>query len=120
MNMKLMAKLTSGAAVALALALMTGSLQAVQINGGISFAGDYRPVDGVGNVVADLTQASFLKFGPDAVAGIGPSYVVQANGDFGSIPAFSVATIASPIAVNPIGAPPATPIWSVGGFALTL
>src|ERR1051326_4434992 len=112
MKTKLIPKLITSAAVSAA--LVTLPARAIQINGGISFAGDYRPVDGVGNVVADLTQASFLKFGPDAVAGIGPSYVVQANGDFGSIPAFSVATIASPIAVNPIGAPPATPIWSVG------
>lgn len=118
MNDRLITKLTTGAAVAIA--LVTSNVQAIQINGGISFAGDYRPVDGVGSLVSDLTLASFLKFGPDAVAGIGPTFVVQTSGDFTSVPVGSVAAIASPIAVNPVGAPPVGAMWSVGGFALTL
>jgi hypothetical protein len=118
MNIRLIAKLTTGAAVAVA--LMASNVQAAKINGGISFAGDFRPVDGSGTVVSDLTTAAFLKFGPDPIAGIGPSFVTAANGDFSSIAAGSVAAIASPIAVNPAGTLPGSPIWSVGGFSLTL
>jgi hypothetical protein len=117
MNTKWIVKLTTRTAVALA--LMTGYVKAVQINGGISFAGDYRPVNGVGAVVTDLTLATAMKFGPDAILGIGKTVVVQTSGDFSSVPISSTATIASPLAVNP-PVLPAGAIWSVGGFSLTL
>jgi hypothetical protein len=118
MNSRLIAKLTTRAAVAVA--LMTAQVQAVQITGGISFGGDYLPVNAANAVVSDLTLATALKFGPDAGAGIGSTFVVSTSGDFASVPSGSVATIASPIAVNPAGALPAGAVWSVGGFSLTL
>jgi hypothetical protein len=116
MTTKLIAILTAGAAVAVA--LLAVSVNAAQINGGISFAGDYRPVDAANNVVSDLTLASWIRFGPDGI--IGPTVVTAGAGDFSSVPASSTAVIASPLAVNPAGILPSGALWSVGGFSLTL
>jgi len=86
-------------------------LHAAQINGGISFGGSYVPKDNSDNVISDLTVAA--KLIPTG------NVVIQVNGDFSSIPAFTPTTSAAELDINPPTVP-VGPVWSVGGFSLTL
>ena len=72
MSTKLITKLTVSAA--LALALIPTQLKAAQINGGISFAGAFTPVDSSGNAVCDFCTAQKLNFSSIVVRDV--------NGDF--------------------------------------
>ena len=105
--------------MAVGLALLPLS-RAAQISGAISFGGDYRPVDGGGAVVTDLTIADKLIFAPNpSYPGLGPTIVVQRNGDFSSVPIASIVTMTPSIEINP-AVPPVGALWSVGGFSLTI
>ena len=66
-------KLAALALSLIAAAAVPSPLIAAQITGGISFAGDYNPVDINGNVVSDLTLADKMLFGPSG--SIGPTTV---------------------------------------------
>jgi hypothetical protein len=77
---------------------------AVPITGGISFVGGYTPNN------PDLSAATSVTFGP--------TFVFGANGAFSSL-FLAPVSMYSPLAINPT-ALPAGPLWSVGGFALTL
>jgi hypothetical protein len=91
--------------ILLALSLGTAA-HALPITGSIGFTGPYTANND------NLTLATTLTFGTVEVTGVH-------DGDFSGIATGTVATTPAFLSVNPTVLP-ATPIWEVGGFALTL
>lgn len=115
--MTIVSKIAMTAIVAGGIAL---SSQAVPITGSISFNGNATAdagLNGTGGVQGDLTLAKSIVFGSVAVAGAG--------GQTGTPPTGSFAALSGSVTMTPLlninpALVPGTPVWSVGGFSLTL
>jgi hypothetical protein len=98
--------LSTALALTASLFLSSTTTNAVEITGGISFAGGYTPDNN------DLTAATKVTFGP--------TVVMDSNGDF-TLPMFTLVTMANYLEWDPsFTVSPANPLWSVGGFTFDL
>lgn len=98
--------LSTALAVTASLFLSSTTTNAVEITGGISFAGGYTPDD------SNLTVAKKITFGP--------TVVMDSNGDF-TLPMFTPVVMADYLEWDPsFTVSPSNPLWSVGGFSFDL
>lgn len=98
--------LSAALAVTASLFLTPTTSSAVEITGGISFAGGYTPDD------SDLTLATRVTFGP--------TVVLDSNGDF-TLPIFTPVAMADYLEWEPsFTVSPSNPLWSVGDFSFDL